>query len=189
MDGVCLEKEKLRKVLLKQRREAGRDAALDARIACALAGSEIWQAAHSVFLYLPLGWEIDTRALIGQAFAQGKRVAVPVSGPDGRMEAVQITAETPLRPGRFGILEPGRTGEILLPQDASLIVVPALAYDRRGIRIGRGGGYYDRWLACTPGISIGLCYTQYLFACLPCQAHDRRVDAICTQEGILWTES
>ena len=142
-----------------------------------------------MFVYLPLAWEIDTQALIRIAFAQGKQVAVPVSGPDGQMEAVYIYRHTRLRPGRYGILEPETGGEILSPQDASLIIVPALAFDRRGVRLGRGGGYYDRWLARTRGTSVGLCYAQYLFTCLPSQAHDRRVDAICTQEGILWTKS
>lgn len=189
MDGILLEKKKLREQLLRRRRSEGRDAAQDAGIFHALTESTLWQEAQRVFVYLPLAWEIDTREILDRAFAQGKRVAVPVSGADGRMEAVYIRKDTRLRPGRYGILEPETDGEILLPQDASLVLVPALAFDRSGVRLGRGGGYYDRWLAKTHSVSVGLCYTQYLFACLPCQAHDRCVDAVCTQEGILWTKS
>ena len=188
MDGIFLKKKRLRQALLQCRREVGRDAQLDAAIVCTLVGSEVWRAACSLFVYLPLAWEIDTQVLISRAFDEGKKVAVPVSGTAGEMQAVWIDRNTQLMPGRYGILEPKTSGEILLPQDASLVIVPALAFARDGTRLGRGGGYYDRWLADTQGVSVGLCYTQYLFPCLPSQKHDRRVDAICTQEGIIWTK-
>ncbi len=183
-----LEKKKLRQTLLQQRRNMGRNMQMDAAITCALVGSSVWQTARSIFVYLPLAWEIDTRAMVSLAFEEGKKVAVPISGLAGEMKAVRIDAQTRLHPGRYGILEPETSDEIVSPQDTSLIIVPALAFARDGVRLGRGGGYYDRWLADTQGISVGLCYTQYLFPYLPSEGHDRRVDAICTQEGILWTK-
>ena len=85
--------------------------------------------------------------------------------------------------GAFGIPEPRRDTPVLPPQAFDLAVVPAVAFDRAGFRIGRGGGYYDRYLAQMRGVKIGLCYTQFLLPSLPRELHDERVDLILTEEG------
>lgn len=189
MREISLEKQTLRTEFLRMRREYGRDEAADQKIAAALTASDVWKTAENVFVYLPLAWEVGTQAIIDAANADGKRIAVPVSGENGEMTAVYVTPSTVFRRGKFGILEPENTGEILLPQNASLILVPALAFDRQGTRLGRGGGYYDRWLSGTVGVRIGLCYSCFLMKRLPKEEHDFAVDAVCTQEGLQWIEN
>ena len=189
MDEIAAQKQILRTEILQRRREHGRDDAADRMIAAMLTASEVWRTAENVFVYLPLSWEVGTQAIIDTANAQGKHVAVPISGENGEMTAVYIDRTTVFHRGRFGIQEPDRIGEILLPEDASLILVPALTFDQQGTRLGRGGGYYDRWLARTTGIRIGLCYSRFLLERLPKQDHDFAVDAVCTQEGMQWIEN
>ena len=186
--GMDLEKEDkaaLRRALLKERRAYGRNEAFDARIAQRVLALPQWDSARSVFLYLPLSWEVGTQALLTAAFAQGKRVCVPVCREGGEMDAVQVTPESEYAVSSLGISEP-RGGEILPADGIDLLLVPALAFDRAGFRLGRGGGYYDRFLAASRGVKLGLAYTPFVFDALPRQAHDLPVDAICTQEDLTW---
>ena len=101
------------------------------------------------------------------------------------MDAVRFTRGSVLVRTPLGILEP-RGGEILAPDAPDLLLVPALAFDREGFRLGRGGGYYDRFLAASRGLTIGLAYAPFVLDRLPRQAHDLPVDAICTQEDLMW---
>lgn len=187
MTDEAREKAALRSCLLNRRRAFGRNARYDARIARAVAETPQWDAARCVLAYLPLSWEIGTRDLIGLALSQGKRLCLPVCRENGEMDAVAADENTVYRTGGLGIREPSG-GERLPPEQVDLILVPALAFGREGSRLGRGGGYYDRWLADSDAFSIGLCYTQFLFDALPKQPHDIPVRAICTQEGMMWIE-
>ena len=145
-----------------------------------------FREASSVFLYVGTGAEPDTAVLIPELLAAGKRVAVPLCRGGGEMEARLIGAAEELRPGRFGIPEPER-GAPLLPADAiEFILVPALCFDREGFRLGRGGGYYDRYLARTHAFSAGLCRGIFLRERLGRLEHDRRVNAVITEEEIIF---
>lgn len=75
----------------------------------------------------------------------------------------------------YGIPEPGEDCTPVDKKDIDVVLVPALCYDRRGVRLGRGGGYYDRWLADYTGISVGMCYRELLRETLPGEGHDRPV--------------
>lgn len=184
-DAARAEKERLRRALLVKRRrlDAGLRADYDRRIAGRLLSSPCWAAAGTVFCYVGTGWEIGTAEILNAAFAAGRRVAVPLCLPGGVMEAHEIRTLDALAPGAFGIPEPRRDTPVLPPQAFDLAVVPAVAFDRAGFRIGRGGGYYDRYLAQMRGVKIGLCYTQFLLPSLPRELHDERVDLILTEEG------
>ncbi len=107
-----------------------------------------WQQADTVFCFVSMRDEPDTTAILQQALVSGKRLCVPrcLPGNDGRMELVEITSLNDLQPGRYGILEPcgGRTIAALEP--GALALIPCLAVDKQGVRLGRGAGYYDRFL-------------------------------------------
>lgn len=162
-----------------------------AAMAAATAALPVWRAAGSVFCFVSLPAEPDTRPLLRLALRQGKRLLVPRMLPErGRMEAVPVAGLGALRPGRCGIAEPPPGGGLAapgLPPD-TLTIVPCLAASPDGVRLGRGGGYYDRFLAGYRGRRLLWCPTALLFPRLPADAWDVRFapGEILTEEG-LWT--
>ena len=136
-----------------------------------------YQETERLFCYCSTESEPSTREIIADATARGKTVALPVSGPDGVMEFYRYTGS--LRPGRFGILEPD-SGQLLVPEETDLILVPGVAFDRRGHRLGRGGGYYDRYLAAHGGVKMGLCWHWMLSDGVPHTGYDVPMDCIVT---------
>ena len=139
---------------------------------------------QSVFCYVSLPGEVETRPLIGRLLSQGRAVLVPRCRAGGEMDLVPISSLDDLTPGAYGILEPGPdltpTGEM-----PDLAVVPALAFDRRGMRLGQGGGYYDRFLAAYPFLlKIGCALTPFLTDCVPTEPTDQRLDGIATESSL-----
>jgi 5-formyltetrahydrofolate cyclo-ligase len=125
--------------------EAERDCA-SARIARRFLSSRLFFASDVIGCYLPTYDEVDTSAVLDRAWRAGKRIAVPVLGLHGAMEFVVIFRDTSLRRNRFGIWEP-KDGESLGPRDLDVCIVPSVAFDESGNRIGMGSGYYDRSFA------------------------------------------
>ena len=90
-----------------------------------------------------------------------------------------------LQEGRFfGILEPGRDAPRLEPEDGGLIIVPALAFDRSGYRMGQGGGYYDRYLSVRRLYSVGIGRDCLLCDRVAREAHDEPVDCLVTESAV-----
>lgn len=81
---------------------------------------------------------------------------------------------------RFGMLEPAANLPVVSPAALDLILVPGVAFDRRGGRLGFGGGYYDRLLPTTPALRVGVTYDECLADALPCAEHDQRMDWVVT---------
>ncbi|MBE1500787.1 5-formyltetrahydrofolate cyclo-ligase [Amycolatopsis lexingtonensis] len=139
----------------------------------------------TVCAYLPFGTEPGTTALVDALAAAGARVLLPVIEPDpGPLEWAEYTGEADLVPSRFrGIREPGgkRLG-IDAVGAAELILVPALAVDRRGVRLGRGAGHYDRSLVfAAPGAALlAVVRDEELVERLPGEPHDVRMSAALT---------
>lgn len=171
-----------------QAASAAQRTAWGAAMAAATAALPVWQAAGSVCCFVSLPAEPDTRPLLRLALAQGKRLLVPRMLPEhGRMEAVPVADLRALRPGRYGIPEPPPGGGLAAPElmPDTLAIVPCLAASRGGVRLGRGGGYYDRFLAAYCGQKLLWCPTALLFPDLPADAWDVRFapGEILTEEG------
>jgi 5-formyltetrahydrofolate cyclo-ligase len=130
--------------------------------------------AESWFVYLAVGSEVQTRPLIEALLNQGKTVAVPrILDQPGAMEAVRIDSLDALVPDRLGIPTPRPDATELLHATPDITIVPGLAFTESGIRLGQGGGYYDRYLAQHPEtIPVGLCFTEQLADHLPTDPHD-----------------
>ncbi len=142
-----------------------------------------FEQARTVFLYLGVGAEPDTRPALRAALARGKTVALPrVTGP-GLMEAGRVRALSELRPDRYGIPAPPPESGTVPPECFDLILVPGAAFTRDGGRLGRGGGYYDRYLPQTRGVKAALVRAFQLFPALPIQPHDIPVDLLLTDAG------
>lgn len=149
-----------------------------------------YRRAGRVFLYVSTPREPDTGRLLRAALEAGKEVFAPVCAPEGgAMAFYRVESEACLRPGRFGILEPDPAagGPACFPegQDAeeTLVVVPGVAFDLRGFRLGYGKGYYDRFLAGVDRNTVGLCYRELFLPELPAEEHDQRVRRVVTEAG------
>ncbi len=146
-----------------------------------------YRAARSIALYSPLGNEAATSEIRRDALAARKRLYYP-KVTDGSPGVFRVRSETDLVPGRYGILEPA--GNQRLPQgggDGLVVFVPGVAFDRNGNRLGRGMGWYDRWLAGLDARvpKIGLAYEFQLLGEVPAEPGDLRVCAIVTEERIV----
>ena len=131
----------LRRVSPRDVREAGE------AIARRLGTHPAWRQAATVALYASLPGEVATATLISTAWAEGRRLLLPRVVGEGDLVFVEHLPDVPLVGGAFGVLEPPGHARVVDLDEAELILVPGLAFDRRGGRLGRGAGYYDRALA------------------------------------------
>jgi len=141
--------------------------------------------AQTVFLFCGTGTEPDTARLFPSLLAQDKRIALPRMMPGRQMEVRRFDPDRPLVKHPFGILEPDEDCPILSPEEIDLVLVPGLCYDKKGFRLGMGGGYYDRWLLRYQGVTVGLCRETLLQDALPAESHDRPVDVVITPTQII----
>ena len=141
----------------------------------------VFRRAKTVLCYVALPYEVQTWALIEQMLKRGKRVVVPwVQRTTLQLAEVRDPA-TELSRGAFGVWEPKpSTRRRVQPKELDLVLVPGLAFDRRGHRLGHGHGYFDRLLARVPAAipRIGLCFDFQLLDCLPTSPHDQPVGTV-----------
>lgn len=155
---------------------------LDFEIESRLLCSEEYSKTDVIFTYVSLDPEPDTLGIIYAAFANGKKVAVPKCEGKGAMEFYFIKSQSDLVKGKFGISEPDTAKcKKAIPTENSLCIVPGLSFDAKGYRLGRGGGYYDRFLKDFKGKTAGLCYNSFLKLSLPKESFDVPVDIIVTE--------
>ena len=147
--------------------------------------SRLWenshlQAAHTILIYYSLPDEVDTHSLADELLEKDKKVILPVVTGEGEMELREYTGRKDLREGPFHILEPiGR----LFPEkrygEIELGVIPGMSFDRHGNRLGRGKGYYDRFLEKVPQMhKIGLCFDFQKVETIPTEPTDIPMDEI-----------
>ena len=117
-----------------------------------------FQEAKTLATYLSMGHEFSTASLIQAALQLGKRVCVPRTYPQGRMEFVEYDPNI-LEKTRFGLLEPNEKGKLVDKSEIDLIHVPGVVFQSTGYRIGYGGGYYDRYLADFAGKTVSTIYS------------------------------
>ena len=177
-----MDKNALRRLIGEKKRamDAAQVASASARLAERLFATPQYREARSLYAYLSFNQEVRTAPIIERAWADGKRVAVPrITG--GEMAFIWIDSFDSLAENRFGIPEPVGDGHVA--DDAhALVLMPGLAFDTSGHRVGYGGGYYDRFLAREPGHPlIALCYGFQLFEHLDAEAHDIPADMIITE--------
>ena len=145
---------------------------------------DVFRAARSVIAYVAMDHEVPTGALIRGALGAGKRVYLPrLVG--AKMSFAEYVDGADLRPGALGIPEP--LGDEIAAADlpSAIAVLPLLAWDGSGQRIGRGGGHYDRAVSGSsrPGCLVGLAYTFQQCVALPRDPWDLRLDWVVTERG------
>jgi 5-formyltetrahydrofolate cyclo-ligase len=163
------EKEKLRKEILASLRlqDKTERAVKSDKIRRRLFKENCFKSAESVMFYVSKPYEVDTGSMIEEALKQGKRVIVPVTNPKEK-ELIPSEIKCPktdLKKGPFGILEPKKKCmKTVNMEDIDMVVVPGVAFDRKGNRIGHGQGYFDRFLKYLPKKTptIGLAFKLQL---------------------------
>ncbi len=141
----------------------------------------VWQEARSVLFFAPLAGEPDIAALFEVAWREGKLVAFPRFEPaTATYLAALAGCQADLVRGRFGVLEPGPGCPGRALNQLDLVLVPGVAFDPAGGRVGRGKGFYDRLLAGVVGHKCGVAFTEQIVAQVPVEPHDMRLDSILT---------
>lgn len=162
-------------------------------IAEALVQSVFWRSAWSVGLFVSRADEVDTSPLLSCALEYGKEVLLPRITAAGSLEFASVGDLDRLPVGRLGIPEPPPDRPAVRLDVHSLVLVPGLAFDRDGGRLGRGGGYYDRALAidrraARAAVLIGVGFSFQLVERVPMNALDVRMDGVVTDLGLVETD-
>lgn len=141
-----------------------------------------WREAGAILFYAPLAGELDVWPLLAVALAQGKTVALPRFVPaKAAYEPARVgDPARDLRSGRYGIREPGPACPVIPANRLDLILVPGLAFDLSGHRLGRGQGFYDRLLSQVSGLKCGVAFDEQVVPALPVEPHDVTLDCILT---------
>ncbi|WP_308227811.1 5-formyltetrahydrofolate cyclo-ligase [uncultured Prevotella sp.] len=136
------------------------------------------KTANTVMLYYSLPDEVDTHTLVDSLLMSGKRILLPRVTGEGTMELRRYTGPSDLAQGAYNIMEP--TGEVFDNYtDIDLAVIPGVAFDKDGNRMGRGKGYYDRLLPKLANTyKIGICLPFQLVEKIPTDEHDVRMDEV-----------
>lgn len=183
-------KEEIRRTLRKERScytEGAKSSRLMGRW---LMESNLYREAQTLLAFIPFRQEPDLLGVLAQAAGEGKTVALPqVTGPG---EMVFRRGDHPERwvKNSWGIPEPDGREEEIRPGAHTLILVPGLAYDRRGYRIGYGGGFYDRYLrSCPTAVTLGTAFSFQILQEIPAEPQDMPVQYILSEKGIISVES
>lgn len=170
-DQIAAQKKKLNFQTLEK---------MSADVVCKIQSLEVFRAAKSVGAYMPLPCEVDISPLFQ---ALEKTFFIPAfDETSGGYRLARMTTE--LKKGHFGILEPVAPA-FAAENELDLILVPGVAFDQMGNRIGRGGGFYDRLLPQYQTIRAGICYDFQCLGCLPTEKHDTPMNFIVTEIQIL----
>lgn len=157
------------------------------RVAEHLWGLEAFVQRERVLFYAAQGDEVDTLPILTRWVAEGRRAIFPrVEG--GEMILVEVSSLTDLCPGYRGLLEPRPGGgRAIPPEQVEVALVPGLAFDLKGNRLGQGGGHYDRVLArlSPASMTIGLAFEFQVLERLPVEVHDVPVDLIVTERRVI----
>ncbi|MGN0521061.1 MAG: 5-formyltetrahydrofolate cyclo-ligase [Eubacterium sp.] len=179
-------KQDLRKELKQKRRKIKNKLSADSVICENLICSDEYLNAQTILFYAALDDEINIDSCINDTLLLGKKVALPACiDSDGNMEFYYIESLKNLKAGSFGVREPDIDKQPCVSDFSSAVcIVPAIAFDKKGYRLGYGKGYYDRFLEKFNSVSIGLCYNELILDELPIGEYDIPVDCIITQNGI-----
>lgn len=187
-----MDKGELRKEIKLKRENLNKEikAKYDENIKKALFESEVYKNSKVVFIYVNMDSEVNTTEIIKDLFSSDKKVAVPkvipINTKERHMKALKIDSMLQLNEsGAFGILEPSLECDDI-SGEVDLIIIPGLAFDIKGNRLGYGGGFYDRFLSKYPNCKrVALCYDFQILEEVPHEFFDEKVQVIISEERII----
>jgi 5-formyltetrahydrofolate cyclo-ligase len=184
-----------RKKVLREQAHANRNAQpdkelLSQRICDTFMALPEYQKARTVMFYIDVRSEVRTRQALPAALASGKKIVVPWCNEQGELELFHLTSLDELATGMYRILEPrpelrSLPEKRVQPEDLDLVMVPGVAFDRTGARMGHGKGYYDKllWRARRAPL-VALAFECQLFPEIPTAPHDIFMDKIITEQAV-----
>lgn len=187
MADIRIIKNELRAQYRKKRQEMSAEIknALDTKITERFLTSMSYKYASQILLYASTDEEISTDLIFREAVKDGKKCFFPKCFEHSKMEYYRAESEDELVEDKFNIKAPIDTAEIYTPQPSDICIVPAMAYDKKGFRLGYGKGFYDRFLPNFMGVKIGFCYSNFISNQLPRGRYDISVDSIITEKGVI----
>lgn len=171
-------KQKRRALSIEYRQQASR------KMQAELTKLPCYQAAEYIMLYMAMQDEVQLDELIAMVLKDGKKAVIPLVTGAGLMEAVELSDMADLVPDKYGIKTVSEEKRRLIaPDKIDLIIVPGVAFDKAGHRLGMGGGFYDRFmLRASRAVRAALAYDCQLLAAVPAEVHDLTVDYIITEK-------
>ncbi|MGJ8637567.1 MAG: 5-formyltetrahydrofolate cyclo-ligase [Phycisphaerales bacterium] len=152
-----------------------------------IAGSDLYRSATTILAYASLPSEISIDSLINHALSGDKVVCIPAVDWDQKMmHAVSIRSlDKDLQTGRYGLRSPCTSCKPIPAHEISLALIPGLGFDPSGRRLGRGAGFYDRWIGDrlkhgNPLSLVGVCFDEQLVERIPTDPHDQPMDRVVT---------
>ena len=176
----------MRKMFLKKRSAIPKEERIEKSsiITEKLMELDLYKSAQWIFCYIDMASEVITTEFIKKAWADGKKVAVPIAKKDRFMYFVEITSFDGMTRSKLGVMEPDIEPEKqVIPDDNTLMVVPGSMFDIHKNRCGYGGGYYDTYISeKNVENTIGICYDFQLVDEIPTEEFDRKLKRIITEK-------
>lgn len=184
---MILNKKEIRKKIIDVRNNINSAEKIlkDSMITEKLISSRFYKSSNTIFAFVNFGSEVDTRKFIEQSIKDNKIICVPkVISKEKGMELFVIESLEDLEPGFYGIMEPKKNCPSIDKSKLDFVLMPGVAFDRRGGRIGYGAGFYDRFLTdLNPSVPrIAIAYQLQIIDEVPMEESDIRIDGIITEE-------
>lgn len=151
-----------------------------------LAMQDCWKSAHIIGAYIPIQREADMLPLIHRAWEEGKTIGLPCIDERGQMVFHRTASMSDLQPGLFGIPAPHADLPVISPPSFDLLLVPLEGVDPKGMRLGKGSGFYDRYLPRTQCPAIGIALSWQWADCIPAEPWDQPLDAVADKDGLIF---
>ena len=190
MDLKKLNKKNIREEIIDKRNNLILDIKqnYDSLIFEEIINSEIYKKSKKIFTYISFGSEVDTIKIIKYSFSNNKEVYVPkINKQTKDMIALKIHNFNNMSVDKWGIIEPNSVDKTNIGTDFDLIIMPGIAFDKQGNRIGYGGGYYDKYISKLNNASnlLALAYDFQIIQDIESESHDIKVDFILTNKGFI----
>lgn len=185
-----MEKEKVRGEIIKKRNDLTIEfkSNYDKIIFNRLINSEVYKKAKSIFTYISFGSEVDTKKFIEYALKDNKDIYVPKTDKANKeMIAIRINSLDNMSVDKWGIFEPKYVDKNKIGENFDLIIMPGVAFDRVGNRIGYGGGYYDKYISniVCDSMKLALAYDLQIVNKIETEEHDIKVNNIITNKEFI----
>ena len=188
-----MDKKEVRREVTGKKKQMSEDqiASLSAELKERFCSLEAYKNASVIYAYMSYNQEVRTMPIIGQAWEDGKKIAVPLTINKEYMEFIYLESFEDLENGYMGIPEPKAAlldePERIADEKDVLILMPGLAFDRDCNRTGYGGGFYDKYLASHPGTrftKVALCFDFQIYEHLEVEAHDEKMDMVVSNSAV-----